>query len=244
MLLILYGKSDIGLVRDSNQDSFYGTAISNDVILGVVCDGMGGANGGDVASKIAVETVVKKIKDEYDTNMTSSDIKDLLINTICVANNNIFDTALMNVELSGMGTTIVLTLVIKDEVHIAYMGDSRAYIVNKDGIRQVTTDHSIIQEMIQNGEITQEQAKTHPNKNIITRALGVSIDVEADYIKEPFSKDDFLLICTDGLSNYLSAETMYKEFLNNNVEVLPDVLISSAKRCGGSDNITVVVISQ
>ena len=244
MLLILYGKSDIGLVRDSNQDSFYGIAISNDVILGVVCDGMGGANGGDIASKIAVETVVKKIKDEYNPNMTSSDIKDLLINTIYVANNNIFDTALINVELSGMGTTIVLTLVIDNEVHIAYVGDSRAYVVNKDGIRQVTTDHSIIQEMIQNGEITQEQAKTHPNKNIITRALGVSIDVEADYIKEPFSKDDFLLICTDGLSNYLSAETMYKEFLDNNVEALPDVLISSAKKCGGNDNITVVVIGK
>ncbi len=242
--MLLFSKSDIGLVRKSNQDSFYCSLIFDDVVLGVVCDGMGGANAGDIASEVAVNKVVENIKLNYCNDMKESDIRSLLISSIKLVNTNIYDMSLINEEYSGMGTTIVVALVVRNIIYIAYVGDSRAYIINSERISQITTDHSVVQEMVKDGRITSEEAINHPKKNIITRALGVSAKVEVDYLKEFINKDEFLMICTDGLTNHLTSREIYDVFFeyNKNEKSIPDVLISRAKQSGGQDNITVIVI--
>ena len=164
MVLLLFSKSDIGLVRKSNQDSFYCSLIFDDVALGIVCDGMGGANAGDVASEVAVNKVVENIKLNYCNDMKEPEIKSLLISSIKLVNTNIYDMSLINEEYSGMGTTIVVALIVRNMTYIAYVGDSRAYIISNERILQITTDHSVVQEMLKNGKITSKEAINHPKK--------------------------------------------------------------------------------
>lgn len=238
------GKTDVGLVRSSNQDAFYAVALSEHAAWAVVCDGMGGANGGNIASKTAVEEIKEQITASFQENMNPVSIKNLLTAAIYNANVTVFDYAAAHAELSGMGTTIVLAIIDNGVLHIAHAGDSRAYLITAGSITQITTDHSVVQKMVESGEITEEQAKSHPRKNIITRALGVASYIDVDYSQMPFQEDDILLLCTDGLSNCVEPETIRQLATELTIDCMADKLISLAKEAGGRDNITVVIIGK
>lgn len=234
-------KSDIGLVRRSNQDS-YGFKICDDnTAWAVVCDGMGGANGGNVASSLTVETV-SEFMSKYDNSLDNNKTVDFLVCAVQKANRIVYEMQKNKNELSGMGTTVELVFVKDNTAHIVHAGDSRVYCMRDNRIQQVTVDHSIVQEMVNNGEITPEEAQTHPNKNYITRAVGVNSDINLDYIEVPFEPGDTILICTDGLSNYVKKEEILEYALNYKGETLPQGLIELAKSRGGNDNITIAVI--
>lgn len=233
---------DIGLVRSSNQDAYNTGSFSEDVAWAVVCDGMGGANGGNVASQTAVEKIENHINASYRKNMPERSIKNMLTCAIYNANLAIYEMAREKVELSGMGTTVVLALVADGEVHVAHAGDSRVYLIHQNAIEQLTTDHSVVQEMVDSGQLTEEEARRHPRKNIITRALGVMEEINIDYNQCPMKPGDLLLLCTDGLTNLVDDQTILQLAQTEEFSKLADALAARAKEQGGNDNITVVII--
>lgn len=241
--MIIYGASDIGRVRSSNQDSFITGKMSDSVSFAVVCDGMGGANGGNIASEIATNVISEHIKSAYRDNMSSNSIRYLLMSAVIAANAEIYDRAQEDETLLGMGTTVVAVVVVDNSAHIVHVGDSRAYIVSPNNIEQITHDHSVVQSMLDNGEITEQEARKHPNRNVITRALGVRDKVDVDYDEISLSDDDILLICTDGLTNFVEDKKIAKIIKKNKISEYPNVLIDTANNNGGGDNITVVTLS-
>lgn len=239
--MLLYGKSDIGLVRRSNQDRFaYGELPGEGAWL-VVCDGMGGANGGNVASKIAVEKISWQFKSTYWRNISSDGIKNIIITAIYNANRAIYQQAQSDPSLRGMGTTVVAAIVREGHVYLAHAGDSRAYLASGSKLTRVTTDHSIVQELVSRGDITEEEARVHPQKNIITRVLGVEPTVEIDYQELEILSGDCLLLCTDGLTNYVEEADILK-LASQSPEECCEVLISMAKDSGGGDNVTIAAV--
>jgi len=240
--LEVYSKTDIGLMRSSNQDYCKSGKLSDGSVWAVVCDGMGGANGGSTASRIAAETIAEQIKELYNIKKYHDDIEELIRTAIAIANQRVHDMSVNVYSLSGMGTTVVVAVVREETVHIVHAGDSRAYIYENGSLRQVTKDHSMVQELVDIGQITQEEARNHPNKNIITRALGTRENLRTDYNSLSFGKGDILLICTDGLSNYLTEENITVFINESRGNELVERLVEQAKFMGGSDNITVAVI--
>ncbi|XOQ48997.1 MAG: Stp1/IreP family PP2C-type Ser/Thr phosphatase [Eubacteriales bacterium] len=241
-MLKIYSKSDIGLIRQTNQDACKSGIFPDGAAWAVVCDGMGGVNGGNIASSIAVDCISDQMQSSYTPGMSDNEIKDLITTAIYNANLTIHEKAKDDEELNGMGTTVVVAILSNGLAHIAHAGDSRAYLLGKDGIKQLTVDHSMVQEMVNNGDLTEQQAKIHPQKNIITRALGVEPSILIDYCEKEFLAGDLLLICTDGLTNYVDAEQIYQLSGTMNAESLTEKLVMLAKDCGGGDNITVVII--
>ena len=238
----VYSKTDIGLMRSSNQDYCKTGELSDGSVWAVVCDGMGGANGGSTASRIAAETIAEQLKELYHTEKYRDDMEKLIKTAIAIANQRVYDMSLKVYSLSGMGTTVVAAVVKNEVVHIVHAGDSRAYLYENGSLTQITKDHSMVQELVDIGQITPEEARNHPNKNIITRALGTRENLKTDYNGVKFDKDSVLLICTDGLSNYLTDEDI-AEFINKSRgDELVSRLVEQAKIMGGSDNITVAVI--
>lgn len=238
----IFSKSDIGLVRTQNQDDCRFGVISPSCVWAVVCDGMGGANGGNIASATAVEFISKEIEKMYSDELSKPELATLMTEIVSQANKAIFDMAQKDVELTGMGTTCEFVLVKDTTVHVVHVGDSRTYAIRGGKIKQLTEDHSVVQEMVRRGEITADQAQTHPNKNFITRALGIKPDVHLDYIETNFIYGDVLLVCTDGFSNCVTTGDMVKICHENRGEGLTEVLVEKAKTGGGTDNITVAVI--
>ncbi len=236
-------KTDIGKVRSSNQDSYAAGELSEGTVWAVVCDGMGGANGGNIASANAVKIISEYISSSYHEGMNSNSIKTLLQSSICGANVRLFDMSRTIESLKGMGTTVVAVIIANGIAHIAHAGDSRAYILREGKLNQITKDHSIVQSMLDKGQITQEEAEKHPSKNLITRALGISDDVTIDYNEINFTADDSMLVCTDGLTNYVSIEEIETLLSNHNFHEYPQVLIDTANKNGGGDNITIVLLS-
>ncbi len=241
-MLRVFSKSDVGLVRQSNQDACKNGIFPDQSAWVVVCDGMGGANGGNIASSIAVDKISEQILSSYHDGISDNSIKNLITSAIFNANLAVHDRARTETELSGMGTTVVTAIVSRGIAHIAHAGDSRAYLITAEGIRQLTTDHSMVQEMVDNGDITEQQAKKHPQKNIITRALGVEASIQLDYCENEIQPGNFLLICTDGLTNYVDAEQIYQLSKELDGNALTEKLITLAKEGGGSDNITVAIV--
>ena len=239
----IIAKTDVGKVRSSNQDSYAAGEFQNGVAWAVVCDGMGGNAGGNIASSTAVKSISDKITLVYRDGMTSSSIKYLLITAITNANYEVFDMASSNSELKGMGTTVVAAIITPDAVYVSHVGDSRAYLVSKNEIRQITKDHSVVQDMVEKGEITPDEAKSHPRKNLITRALGVDEEVKADFLAEDTTSDDVLLICTDGLSNFVDQSDIYRVVCDRPYTDFADTLVDMANEKGGADNITVVAVA-
>lgn len=237
----IFGQTNIGLVRSSNQDAFLTGDFESGTVWAVLCDGMGGASGGDIASKMAVEAISARIKEYYNDGMKTSSVANLLESAINFANIKIFDLAREDETLMGMGTTVVAAILRKNEVMISHAGDSRAYIIN-DEIRQITTDHSIVQEMLDRGEITEDEAKHHPIKNYITRALGVKDIINVDFTSEDFDDNDILLLCSDGLSNFVEPEYLKETVTTVNPDICEN-LVNTANANGGRDNITVVIAS-
>ncbi len=239
----LYSKVDIGKVRASNQDAADAFMISENAALAIVCDGMGGANGGDVASSTAIKIISDYVKNSYSVGMDNEKAEQILRNAISSANMQIYSLAQKDDSLSGMGTTVVTAIVTGEYAVICHVGDSRAYLIN-DSIIQITVDHSVVQELLESGKITADEARAFPEKNIITRALGVEPNVFADSSVVPMKSDDRLLLCTDGLTNFTDTSDILNIFKLNKTEKAADLLISAANSGGGGDNISVVIVSQ
>ncbi len=239
----LIAKTDKGLVRSTNQDAYITGELSDDVVVAVVCDGMGGAKGGNIASSLAVKLIYEQISAQFREDMQSKSVKNMLESVINAANAGVHNIARSNSELDGMGTTVVVAIINKNTAYIAHAGDSRAYLINKNGLERLTHDHSVVQQLVDSGRITQQEAMNHPRSNIITRALGVDDYVDIDFAEYSFSKGDCLLICTDGLTNSLSDEDIAKIASDTRFYLLAEVLVDSAKNQGGRDNITVVTIA-
>ena len=237
-MLTFAGTSHIGKVRKDNQDRFLTRSLSDEVGFAVVCDGMGGANGGSVASTMATETIAEILLRDYRSEQTDEEIDALLIRSCAAANAEIFRRSQREAELEGMGTTAVIALVCKNKAHILHVGDSRAYRLSGGALSQITSDHSMVQELVDSGEITAEAAKTHPQKNIITRAVGVDGFITCDCDTVPFEEGDILLLCTDGLTNMVSDKEIGKLAGKKD----PERLVNAALNAGGNDNITVVLI--
>lgn len=228
--------SDIGNTRDVNED-YVGFFSNEQVSIYIVADGMGGHNAGNVASKIAVESCIEYVKNLEDL----SNLEEEFRNAIYYANKVVYEKSISSNNLNGMGTTITACLIKDNNAIIANVGDSSCYIIRNNSIKKVTKDHSLVQELVDDGSISEEEALKHPNKNIITRALGTKESVEVDiYIIELDSKIKFLL-CTDGLTNEISKEEIYDIIINNNNEDASKHLVELSKEKGGRDNISVIV---
>ncbi len=238
----ILAKTHIGLVRETNQDAYEVGQFESGVTWAVVCDGMGGVSGGQVASAMCVEKVSGALKRGYRDNMNVNSAKNLLISAISAANSAVFSEAQENYEFKGMGTTVVAVLVLGSVAVIAHVGDSRAYILNEE-IKPVTKDHSFVQLLIDMGKITEGEAKVHPDRNVITRAVGIEhvVDVEIDIV-DIYDKDK-LLICTDGLNGYVEDADILKT-VNEYGDSSAEKLVETANDAGGRDNVTVVIIAE
>jgi protein phosphatase len=236
----LFSITDVGKRRELNEDYIFtcDKPVGNLPNLFIVADGMGGHNAGDYASKHTVEKVVESVRanaDEYDP-------ENILQDAIDKANTYIYEMASTDANMQGMGTTIVAVSVRDDDVIVANVGDSRMYVVN-DFITQVTKDHSLVEEMVDMGGIDREAARTHPDKNIITRAVGVKDYVLVDFFSMKITEKEKLLLCTDGLTNMLTDDEILGIILNSrDLEEAGKNLIKEANFKGGRDNIAVVLI--
>ncbi len=238
----IVGGTHVGMVRARNEDTFrYGT-LKDGTSWALVCDGMGGVHGGQLASTIAADMVSEKIKKCYNPSMSVSSLENLLLSAVTTANVIVYDRGDVDYNLKGMGTTIVASIAKDDEACIAHVGDSRAYITDGKEIRQVTKDHSLVQEMYDSGKITAEELEIHPQKNIITRAMGVNESVEIDFNFVCLNKNEALILCSDGLSGLVSEKRLLEIYNNTDFDCLAEEYIKEANKLGGKDNITVVVM--
>lgn len=232
--------TDIGIIRKMNQDYVFKqeNAIGNLPNLFILADGMGGHNAGDYASRFCVDKAVEAISNcKLSTPIA---IMEIAINN---ANNLLLKESEKNPDLDGMGTTFVVATVYNETLYVANIGDSRLYIVN-NGIKQITQDHSLVEEMIKRGELTRQEAKQHPNKNVITRALGGGKNIVADYFEVDLKEEDIILMCSDGLSNMIDDNEVMKVIKENNskIDIAANKLVELANENGGKDNISVIII--
>lgn len=234
-----YSITDVGVKRKSNQDYVYSSdePIGNLPNLYIVADGMGGHRAGDFASRFTVEAFIETVRNSGKDNPIS--IIDEAVN---VANLSLIDKAAENVEMKGMGTTLVVATIIGESIYIANVGDSRLYLINED-IQQITRDHSLVAEMVNMGEIDKKSARTHEKKNIITRAIGADSELVADYFEIEYTDGDIILMCSDGLTNMIEDEDI-KNIVNEgqSLDLTAHKLIDTANNNGGKDNISVVLV--
>lgn len=237
-----YAKSDIGQVREMNQDYFYISNSLDDVQIYILADGMGGYNGGEIASKLAVQATKNYIENNFkDIEKDKDSIIQLLGSSIEYANMIVYEKSKEKQELQGMGTTLEICLIYNNKAYIGHIGDSRIYRIRKEFIRKLTQDHSYVQKLVKEGTITQEEAIHHPQKNMLMKALGCNAFVEPDVMVKGFLKDDILVMCSDGLSNLVKQEEIYK-ISSKDIGRAPTELVELANSRGGYDNITIVVI--
>lgn len=238
-----WGLTDPGLVRPQNQDCFEIVRFDDRCLLAVVCDGMGGAKSGNVASRLAADVFVEEVRRGIRQDLSGGEQAELLRGAAELANRAVFEQAQLNQQFSGMGTTLVAALVCEESASIVNVGDSRAYAMDRNGIRQVTVDHSLVELMVQRGEISREVAKRHPGKNLITRAIGTEERVEADVFFRTVKKDDALILCTDGLSNLLADQEILFEVVHGvHREDCCRRLVDIALSRGAPDNVTAVLV--
>ena len=221
-----------------NQDYVFATDEPQGTLpnLLVVADGMGGHKAGDFASKFTVETLKEEIKHSLKEGP-----KEVLLDAVQVVNKKLIETAEKDIKLDGMGTTLVAATVIDHTLHFINVGDSRLYLINQE-VKQLSRDHSLVEEMLRLGGISEEEAKHHPDKNIITRAIGVKEDVEADYYEYALKKGDVILMCTDGLCNMVNEDEIFTIIKSaRDIVEAGQLLINRANENGGKDNIGVVL---
>jgi protein phosphatase len=238
-----WGLSDPGCVREQNQDAFVMEKLDRHTLVCVVCDGMGGAKSGNVASMLATDVFVEELKRSWKTGMDQEAIDRALLSAVKLANFTVFDQALQFEEFAGMGTTMVAAIIRGKDATIINVGDSRAYGINKNGIRRLTVDHSLVEIMVQRGELTPEEARTYPGKNYITRAVGPEAVVECDLYHMDAEQGDCLLLCSDGLSNMIDDQEILFEVVHGvNKEYCCQRLLDIAKNRGAPDNVTGVLV--
>lgn len=238
----LYGMTDKGLKRDMNQDKFYTHKFNEQVGFAIVCDGMGGQSAGHIASEMVCRIIAQKLIDEEVDRADEQQIGDCIVNAISEANVQVYTKANLEAGLQGMGTTVVLAVVSDRTAYIANIGDSRAYIWLDGKLHQVTKDHSLVQELIEQGKISENEASTHPNKNMITRAVGVNLTVDIDYLTVKLEGNAKILLCSDGLTNMVRNEDIEKVLSKFEIQPACKRLIDLANKSGGIDNISVAVI--
>lgn len=243
-MLKAVGKTDIGNAREINQDDFNCGVLGDDAVFAVVCDGMGGEKGGHIASRTAADIVTDSVTAAYGSGFGDNSIRSILQTAVTAANVSVFDRSQRDPDLRGMGTTIVACIVCDGIAHIVHAGDSRAYHVTAEGIEQMTKDHSVVQLLVDRGKITQDEARFHPKKHFITRALGVMSIIDLDYCEFALNEGEAIIICTDGLSNYFTKGELLDMIKSAGYGKCVDKLINAAKKAGGADNVTVVCITR
>lgn len=238
-----WGLTDPGCVRPQNQDAYQIEQLDRSTMLCVVCDGMGGAKSGNVASTLALDVFIQEIRRTWSPGMKADKIDRMLRSAVKLANFTVYDQAQQFEEFEGMGTTLVASLIRGGEVVVVNVGDSRAYAVNQDGIHRLTTDHSLVQMMVERGELTPEQARTYPGKNLITRAIGTEPVVNCDLFRFDVNRGDCLLLCSDGISNMMDDQEILFEVVHGvNKQYCCQRLLEIAKNRGAPDNATSVLI--
>ncbi len=241
MMIFVWGITDKGAVRVQNQDSYYLKSLGDDLALAVVCDGMGGARAGNVASTLAVETA-----SAYFETLTNEEllqgVQEHMIRAAKLANRAVLHRAGEDADCRGMGTTMVAAVVCGQKAHILNIGDSRAYHIGGEGIHKVSRDHSVVEDMIYRGELTPEAARLHPQKNLITRCLGSELEAKPDLYEIELKQGEFLLLCTDGLSNTLTdQELLYEALYGGTGESCCRRMLDVALSKGATDNVTAVL---
>lgn len=237
-----YAKSDIGRVRETNQDYFYISEPLDQVQIYILADGMGGYNGGEIASKLATISAKNYLESNFqDTPKDKESIMNLVRSSVEYANMVVYEKSRENEELEGMGTTLEVGLIYNNRIYIGHIGDSRIYRIRKNFIRKLTQDHSYVQKLVKDGTITKEEAENHPKKNMLMKALGCNAFVEPDVTVKGFLKDDIILMGSDGLTNLVKQEDLFN-IVKEDIELAPKRLIDIANNNGGQDNITVIVI--
>ena len=238
-----WGLSDQGCVRKQNQDAFHIEKLDRNTHLCVVCDGMGGAKSGNIASTLTVDVFVQEVKRSWTPKMKQPEIERMLRSAVKLANFTVHDQSRQFEEFDGMGTTLVAVLVQNKTATVIHVGDSRAYLVRPGGIRQLTRDHSLVQMMVERGELTPEMARTYPGKNFITRAIGTEPIVICDITSLELEKGDCLLLCSDGLTNLLDDQEILFEVVHGvNKQYCCQRLLDIAKNRGAPDNVTSVLV--
>ena len=234
-------QTNVGKKRSSNQDSVGLYLNQSNIALAIVADGMGGHQAGDIASQLTVNHLGEAWE---ENNIITEELAiDWLQNEIQKLNHQIYEEGLSYPERVGMGTTIVAAVVIDKRVIFANVGDSRSYLVRKNTISQITEDHSLVNELVKTGEISEEEARQHPRKNILTRSLGLPTDVAIDVLIVELELDDYFILCTDGLSNMVSDEKMLEVMISEqSLKEKVTTLIEIANDAGGKDNITVLLL--
>ena len=231
--------TSVGCIRPLNEDAYYvSEPDASGTVLAIVADGMGGHNAGEVASGKAVGMVQKDVVAQNDKSA-----KELLLKAVDDANHEIYEMSKNKKGLSGMGTTMTACVAEKNNITAVQVGDSRLYLIRENTITQITKDHSLVEMLVENGEITKEEAKSHPQKNIITRAVGTDKTVEADVYEFKTKKQDVILLCSDGLVNMVEDDTILSIIsTSESLEQAANQLVSAAENAGGTDNITVILI--
>ena len=238
-----WGLTDQGGVRPQNQDTYQIEQLDKNSLLCIVCDGMGGAKSGNIASTLAADVFVQEVRRSFKSGMDREKIGQMMMAAAKLANFTVYDQAQQFEEFDGMGTTLVAVLIQGKEAVLVNVGDSRAYIVSPDGIRCLTKDHSLVQMMVDRGELTPERARTYPGKNFITRAIGTEPVVDCDLFHRNVDRGDYLLLCSDGLSNMMDDQEILFEVIHGvNKQHCCRRLLEIAKNRGAPDNVTSVLI--
>lgn len=237
-----FAKTDVGKAREMNQDYYSIPSSESDLQLYILADGMGGYNGGEIASRLAAETTKNYIQNnfkkiEHDKEAILKLVKDAME----YANMVVYEESKKDENLQGMGTTLDVCFIYNSKIYIGHLGDSRIYLIKKDIARKITKDHSYVQQLVEDKKITREEAEHHPKKNMLLKALGCTSYVEPDIRARNLEKDDILLMCSDGLTNMVEESKIY-EVVRENKEKAPEILVNLANNAGGYDNITVITI--
>ena len=237
-----FAKTDVGKAREMNQDYYSIPSSENDLQLYILADGMGGYNGGEIASRLAAETTKNYIQNNFDKIEHDKEaILKLVKDAMEYANMVVYEESKKDENLQGMGTTLNVCFIYNSKIYIGHVGDSRIYLIKKDIARKITKDHSYVQQLVEDKKITREEAEHHPKKNMLLKALGCTSYVEPDIRARNLEKDDIIFMCSDGLTNMVEESKIY-EVVRENKEKAPEILVNLANNAGGYDNITVITI--
>ena len=248
-MMNVWGLTDVGLVRKENQDA-YAVRFGSDSghLVCVVCDGMGGVNGGRIASTLAVSTFISSCLGNLRKGMTADEVQNVAEFSVAAANRAVYERSKSDAALTGMGTTLVSAIVWDDQILFSNVGDSRAYLIRRSedtdqsSIIRVTKDHSWVEKMVDMGDITEEEARNHPNRNLVTRVLGPHMEALSDTYLVQLIPGDYVLLCSDGLVDTVSSREMEREILRGEDNTCLSRLLELAKERGASDNVTAVLM--
>ena len=239
---MVFAKTDIGKVREQNQDYYYISEETSEPKIYILADGMGGYKGGEIASKLAIKCAKSYIENNFkETPKDRESLIQLVASSMEYANMVVYEKSKEDKEFEGMGTTLEVCLIYNNKAYIGHIGDSRTYRIRKNFIRKLTQDHSYVQKLVKDGTITKEEAEVHPKKNMLMKALGCNAFVEPDVSVKGFLRDDIILMTSDGLTNMVKQEDLFR-IATGNIEKAPIKLVDLANENGGLDNITAIVI--